>query len=102
MTATQLYDIVGRIGSMFKSYSKWQRVNALGQAAQAARDTTAGHRVYLRAMSMLEVELGILNAENSEVAEGYLENVQDLVGTPVPEEKEQVDSEELLIEEKDG
>jgi len=71
---------------------KWERVAALGKAAEAAKNTDAGHRVYLRAMSMLEVELGIINPNNSEVTEGYLEDIDRLIKK----------DETLLTEEDDG
>jgi len=61
--------------------TKWERVAALGQVALAAKDAPAGHRVYLRAMTMIEIELGIKNDKNAEVGEGYLASVKMLQGS---------------------
>ena len=50
----------------------WEKINALGTAACGAKDAVAGHRVYLRCMTLLELELGIINPKNYEVKEGFL------------------------------
>jgi len=74
--------------------TKWQRVQALGQVAEAAKNCPAGHRVYLRAMTVLEIELGITNAKNAEVAEGHLVSVDSLMFKAEETEEDKV----LLVE----
>ena len=60
-------------------YLKWKRVEALSRVAEGAKNTKAGHRVYLRAVTMMEIELGVDNQDNYEVKEGYLDSVSDLI-----------------------
>lgn len=70
--------VYSKIADPIQMYLKSQRIAALAKAAEGAKDTPAGHRVFLRAMTMLEVELGIMNEENSEVQEGFISSVQEL------------------------
>jgi len=46
--------------------------------------------VYLRAVTMLEIELGIGNGRNTEVQEGYLKSVDQLM----PQEEEDDDNDD--------
>jgi hypothetical protein len=80
---------------------KWHRIISLAAAANAAKDTPAGHRVYLRCISMLEVELGIMNPDNAEVKEGFLGSVEQLIAQAPQDEESPVDDEnegDLLME----
>jgi hypothetical protein len=86
--------VMQNLGAMFVNYSKWQRVQALGQAAEAAKNTKAGHRVYLRCMSMLEIELGVDNGNNAEVSEGFLDSLDRLVARSSDEMPEESPLEE--------
>jgi len=88
--------ILGFLASPIKKFIKWQRVEAIAAAAMAAKDTSAGHRVYLRSMTMLEIELGVQNEDNCKVSEGHLDNVQELMEKAQEEPK----AEELLLEDK--
>ena len=55
-------------------FLKLHKINSLGVAANAAKNTKAGHRVYLRCMTLLENELEIKNEENAEKEEGFINN----------------------------
>jgi len=83
LTPMQVEEILQRV--------KWERIAALAAAAGAGKDAPAGHRVYLRAMTMLEIELGIRNEHNYEVKEGFLDNVETLMRKPTKDE-------DLLVE----
>jgi len=73
---------------------KWDVVRSVATAALASKNTPAGHRVYLRCMSILETELGIDNDKNAEVAEGYLSSLSELF----PQQPEVIEKKELFRE----
>lgn len=98
MEKYELDQVLNRLYGPINHASKWQRVSALGSAALAAKDTKAGHRVYLRCMSMLEIELGVANPSNAEVQEGFLDSVEGLVSHPDELDEDMDDEDELLME----
>jgi len=82
--------IMSYLSEPIKTYFKWKRIEALGQVARGTMGPKAGHRVYLRAVTMLEIELGIGNGRNTEVQEGYLKSVDQLM----PQEEEDDDNDD--------
>ena len=86
------------LANPIREFLKWNRVSALAQAAHAAKDTKAGHRVYLRAITMIEIETGIVNDDNSEVKEGHLGAVTELIATQEdPQTDEERDETKVLF-----
>lgn len=81
-------------------YLQNQRLNALGQVLQGAKDTQAGHRVYLRAMTILEGEFGIYNESNAEVAESHIAHVGEVIPQFRPKNPNEVVEDEYNVAEE--
>ena len=68
-----------------QSYLKSHRIDALAKVAEATKerkDGEIGHsaeRIYYRALTYLEMELGISNPQNGETRAGYIESVEALI-----------------------
>ena len=93
--------LIQKISFPIREFLKWKKVNAIANAGIAAKDTQAGHRVYLRAITDLEVELGIKNDANCEVQEGYLNSVDDVRYKPKTNKIDDNSKEEqILLNEK--
>lgn len=92
------YSIRDFLFSPIQKYLKLKRLEAIAKVADASKSTDAGHRVYLRCMTILELELGIDNKKNYEVSEGYLQSTQDLVSKK-DDESEDNREEDVLFNE---
>ena len=71
MNEGTISQIWSELRGLLISYNKFHRINALANALNGAKNTKAGHRVYLRSATLLEYELSIDNTENAESNEGY-------------------------------
>ena len=87
--------IFSKIIDPIKQALKFQRISSLAHAANATKNVPAGHRLYLRSVTLMELELGIKNEHNAEVKEGILTSVQELVTQKKPVVKEEEVSDPL-------
>jgi hypothetical protein len=56
-----------------------QRIAALGQVLEGAKGVAVADRVFLRAVTMLEGELGIENKENAELQMGLISHLGEVI-----------------------
>jgi hypothetical protein len=88
-------DVWGFFLGAIQRFVKISTLGALGCVANGAKDTAAGHRVYLRAITLLEKEFGIDNPRNAEVSEGFLRAAEagpNQTMEPKPDDIKKVDA----------